>query len=54
MVEIQKSRSNIKMKKKYRVKCRYCVSKLYLPCNWVKDGFCGVDAKKCDMVIIGE
>jgi hypothetical protein len=30
------------------VRCR-CSGKvaLELPCNWVKDGFCGVDARQC-------
>lgn len=29
--------------------CRHFESKA-LPCNWVKDGFCGVDARRCIIV----
>ena len=38
---------------KYAVVCRHFEGELHLPCNWVKDGFCGVDAKKCDITILG-
>jgi len=33
--------------------CRYRDSVVAsLPCNWVKEGFCGVDAKKCNIKIL--
>jgi hypothetical protein len=29
-----------------KFRCRRFADKT-LPCNWVKDGFCGVDARRC-------
>lgn len=26
--------------------------RLVLPCNWVRDGFCGCDARPCDLEIL--
>jgi len=36
------------MSKKVRVKCRINQN-IILPCNWVKDGYCGGDGKPCQI-----
>jgi hypothetical protein len=39
--------------KKFKVSCRFKQEiTLYLPCNWVKEGFCGINGKKCNIVIL--
>jgi len=35
----------------FRVSCRNHNGKLKLPCNWVKDGCCGTDAKPCNITV---
>jgi len=43
----------VRIKRKFQVECRHGQFLLYLPCNWVKDGFCGADGKKCNAKIRG-
>jgi len=42
------------LEKRLRVACRHLNGTLTLPCNYVRDGFCGIDAHRCDIVILGE
>lgn len=43
-----------KRPKVVRVTCRHYEGALTLPCNYVKEGFCGIDACRCNIVILGE
>jgi len=37
---------------RFKVECRNFSGVLEIPCNWVKDGFCGIDAGKCNVVLL--
>ena len=40
-------------KDKYIIECRHLKDvSLELPCNYAKDGFCGIDGRKCNIVQI--
>jgi hypothetical protein len=41
--------------RKYTVECRHLKDvALELPCNYVKDGFCGIDGRRCNLVLVAK
>lgn len=44
----------MKSERKYKIICQLGEYKIFLPCNWVSQGFGGLNGKKCDLQIIVE